>query len=187
LRKATINFVMPARLPACPPARLPACPRSVSIEQLGSVGRDGFLWYLIIFRKAFEKFRVSLKSDKNSGYITWSSTHLFIRSSSIVLKIINVSDKFVEEMKSRFMFSNFLLSKIVPLWHNVEKYCRAGQATDNNTAHGYLRLKYTLRICNTYCCPLQQWLHERTSMLRYTYIACLIMYKKLILMTTISE
>jgi hypothetical protein len=22
--------------------------------------------------------------------------------------------------------------------------------------------------------PLQQWLHERTSMLRYTYIACLV-------------
>jgi hypothetical protein len=23
--------------------------------------------------------------------------------------------------------------------------------------------------------PLQQWLHERASMLRYTYIACLVM------------
>ena len=23
-------------------------------------------------------------------------------------------------------------------------------------------------------CPLQQWLHERASMLRYTYIACLV-------------
>ena len=39
---------------------------------------------------------------------------------------------------------------------NVEKVCRAGQATDDNMAHalcmpnnyGY---KHTLRICNTYC------------------------------------
>jgi len=25
-------------------------------------------------------------------------------------------------------------------------------------------------------CPLQQWLHERTSMSRYTHIVCLVMY-----------
>ena len=28
------------------------------------------------------------------------------------------------------------------------------------------------RICNTYCFSLQQWLHERASLLPYTYIAC---------------
>ena len=33
--------------------------------------------------------------------------------------------------------------------------------------------KHTLRICNT-AFPLQQWSHERTSMLRYTYIACIV-------------
>jgi hypothetical protein len=38
----------------------------------------------------------------------------------------------------------------------VEKYCRAGQATDDNTAHAHcildnLGYKHTLRICNTYC------------------------------------
>jgi len=27
------------------------------------------------------------------------------------------------------------------------------------------------RICNTYCFSLQQWLYERASLLRYTYIA----------------
>jgi len=29
-------------------------------------------------------------------------------------------------------------------------------------------------LCNNYCFPLQKWLHERASMLRYTYIACLV-------------
>jgi hypothetical protein len=38
---------------------------------------------------------------------------------------------------------------------NVEKYCRAGHATDDNMAHAYcilynLDYKHTLRICNTY-------------------------------------
>ena len=28
--------------------------------------------------------------------------------------------------------------------------------------------KHTLIICNTYCFPLQQWLHERVSILRYS-------------------
>jgi hypothetical protein len=34
------------------------------------------------------------------------------------------------------------------------------------------RHRCTLRLCNTYCFPLQQWLHERSSVLRYKQIAC---------------
>jgi len=38
----------------------------------------------------------------------------------------------------------------------VEKYCRARQATDDNTVHAHCMLdtngyKHTLRLCNTYC------------------------------------
>jgi len=38
----------------------------------------------------------------------------------------------------------------------VAKYCRIGQATDDNTAHAHCLLDtegyaYTLRLCNTYC------------------------------------
>jgi hypothetical protein len=38
----------------------------------------------------------------------------------------------------------------------VEKYCRAGQATDDNMAHAHDMLdnygyKYTHRLCNTHC------------------------------------
>jgi hypothetical protein len=61
----------------------------------------------------------------------------------------------------------------------VEKYCRVRQATDDNMtyAHGMLITKTT----NTHseyviliAFPLQQRLHERASMLRYTYIASLV-------------
>ena len=56
----------------------------------------------------------------------------------------------------------------------MEKYTKAGQATDNNTAQ-----RITCSIAQATCAhseyatliayPLQQqWLHERTSFLRYT-------------------
>jgi len=61
----------------------------------------------------------------------------------------------------------------------VEKYCRVEQATDDNTVYAHTMLdaygyRHTLSICNTYCLPLQQWLHSRTLMLCYTPIACLV-------------
>jgi len=34
---------------------------------------------------------------------------------------------------------------------------------------------HTHRLCKLVAFPQQQWLHERASMLRYTYIACLFM------------
>jgi len=65
------------------------------------------------------------------------------------------------------------------LWDNVEKYCRARQATDDNKVrtqckldtHGYT---YTPTICNTVYFLPQQWLHEHASVLHYTYNVCLV-------------
>ena len=53
------------------------------------------------------------------------------------------------------MFGN-CFSKIVKSREELEKYCIAGQATEDNTAHAHCMLdtqgyKQTLRICNTYC------------------------------------
>ena len=57
----------------------------------------------------------------------------------------------------------------------MEKYCRAGQNTDGSMAHALpcwiskaknTHSKYV--ICIDF--PLQQWLQERASVLRYTYI-----------------
>ena len=61
----------------------------------------------------------------------------------------------------------------------MEKYCRAGQATDDNMAHAHCMLEKatnTHTVCVTLIAfPLQQWLHEPLSMLRYAYIACLVL------------
>jgi hypothetical protein len=37
-------------------------------------------------------------------------------------------------------------------------------------------LQTTLRICNIYCFALHKWLHERVSMLRCAYCACLVTF-----------
>ena len=52
----------------------------------------------------------------------------------------NVSDRSCREnQKTHFVLSNFFSSKIVPSWDNMEKYCRAGEATDDNMAHAHVR------------------------------------------------
>jgi len=51
-------------------------------------------------------------------------------------------------------------------WQNNRTHART--MTDNE---GY---RHTLRICNIYAFPLQQWSHEGASVLRYTYTASLV-------------
>ena len=48
--------------------------------------------------------------------------------------------KFVEEIKTYIMLSNFFFRKSYSLWDNVEKYYRAGQATGDNMAHARFML-----------------------------------------------
>jgi len=66
MRSAAITFVMSVYLSVCQSFRL-----SVSMEQLGSHWTDWHeVSYLSIFRKFVENVPVSLKYDKNNGYIT---------------------------------------------------------------------------------------------------------------------
>jgi len=51
----------------------------------------------------------------------------------------------------------------------VGKYCRTGQATDDNMAQAHCML-YTSEYAILIAFPQQQWLHERTLRLRYTYM-----------------
>ena len=59
-------------------------------------------------------------------------------------------------------------------------FCRAGQATYDNMFHVHYMLntygyKYThSEYVILIVFPLQQWLQERSLMLRYEYIACLV-------------
>jgi hypothetical protein len=61
------------------------------------------------------------------------------------------------------------------------KYCRTGQATNNNKTGRMLIACWMSKVTNTdlkyvilITSPLQKWLRERASILRYTYIACIV-------------
>jgi len=63
----------------------------------------------------------------------------------------------------------------------VKKYCKSGQATDDNIIRRLRIASWILQAKNArsecvelIAFPLQQWLHERASMSRYTYIARLV-------------
>ena len=45
--------------------------------------------------------------------------------------------KAVENTETHFMFNNLFFRKSCRLCDKVEKYCRAGQAIDDNMAHAY--------------------------------------------------
>jgi len=67
----------------------------------------------------------------------------------------------------------------MPLMRGCEKYCRPGQATDNNIMQ-CIRVAYKIsKATNTHseyiiviAFSLQKLLHERVSLLHYKYIAC---------------
>ena len=64
-----------------------------------------------------------------------------------------------------------------------KKYCRARQAADGITIRRMRVVCFISKAPDTHseyviliAFPLQQWLHESTLVLRYTYIACLVKY-----------
>jgi len=88
--------------------------------------------------------------------------------------------KVVEKIKIYNLFSIIFFRKSCFLWDN-EKYCRAGQATDDNMAHKHW--SWIPKATNTYsgyvmliALPQQQWSHERTLILRNKHIACPVKY-----------
>jgi len=78
--------------------------------------------------------------------------------------------KVVEKIKTHILCLVTFFRKSCRLWDNLGKYCRAGQATDNNiiwrmrigcwiTKATNTQLDYVIRIA----LPLQQLLQERVS------------------------
>jgi hypothetical protein len=93
----------------------------------------------------------------------------------------------VEEMKTHILCS--ITPLFLPLPENravyeiIWKHCREGQTTEHNMAHAHCMLdtkgyKHTFIICNTYCFSTATMAARTPSVLRYTYIACLV-YGKL--------
>jgi len=157
---------------SCPSVQL-----STHMEQLGSHGVDFHeIWDLSIFQKSVKKIQVSLKSDKNNRYLHediyfWSYlAHFFLEWKMFHAKVL-------EEVKTHFIFSIFLDNLAVNeiMWTNIvelyrpqmTKWCLCIACWIPKATNTYSEYQ------NTFCFPLQQWLHDCTSLLRYMYIACL--------------
>jgi hypothetical protein len=93
----------------------------------------------------------------------------------------NIADKNVEKIKTHFMRKN-VSPKTCRLGDNLEK-CTGGQATDDNVILRIGFACFVSKATNTHpefvtliVFPRQQWFRERSSVLRYAYIACLVIY-----------
>jgi hypothetical protein len=103
LRKATSSFVMHVR----PSVRL-------SLHS-PPTGRTFMKFHIsIYFRKSVEEIQVSLRPDKNNGYYFWILCTFMIISRSVLIRMRNVSDKFVEKSKSSILCSITFFSKNTP-------------------------------------------------------------------------
>jgi len=93
-------------------------------------------------------------------------------SRSVLLRTEKVSHGILENQKTDFVFNNFFFCrKSYRLGDNVVKYCRAEQITDECTRCTEVTNTHPEYVILT-TFPSQEWLHERTSKLRYTYIDC---------------
>ena len=171
LQKATISCVLSVLPPVCP-------------YETTWLPRDEFSWNLVFedFSKTGRENSGWFKSDKNNPYFTWRRIYkMWQLLAEFILEWEMFQINVVEKIKTHILHSIFFFSKMVPLWDKVEKYSRATQATyDNKIRHmrsacritkGWIQADtHELKLIQF---PWHQWLGERASILRYTYIACL--------------
>jgi hypothetical protein len=127
-------------------------------------------------------------------YIYLWYAHLFLYLHWILLRNRNISNKTLWHITTQIECSViFFPQKSCRLWHNVERYGTARQATNDiiiwriRFAYWYIRLeKHTQNMYYLLLFPLQQWLQERVSVLGYTHIACLFFYLCTVLVVTFT-
>jgi hypothetical protein len=115
------------------------------------------------------------------GTLHESLCRFMVLSRLILFRKKNVSEKFAEKNKTYFMYKN-LFRKSCRLWHNVEKYCRTGQATGDNITQRMSSACWITKATDARSeCEIliafqqQQWLRECALMLRL-YVHCLSFY-----------
>jgi hypothetical protein len=133
------------------------------------------------FRKK-KKTVEKIKFNQNLTRLTYTvpeDQYIFmIISRSVLLRISNVSDKICgENQNTRFVFSNFFFSDnrvvYVIIWKSIVERGRPQTTTWRMRFASWIS-----KAINTHTgcvlfigLPLQQWLRERASTLRYTYIS----------------
>ena len=142
LRKATNGFVTSLCPSVCPhwATRFP---------------QDGLSWnfifFLLLIGKSIFQIPVSLKSITNNGCFTSRPIYVFDNISLISSRNEKVSEKKVAEKHTFCVQWSFLFFyKSFRLWDNVEKHCRARQATDDNVTRRMRIACWIIKATNTH-------------------------------------
>jgi len=155
------------------------------MNQLGSLCTDVHeIRYLRIFIKVCREIQVSLKSDKIKRDLTWRKIYILIISRTFRYRMKNVSITFVEKIKTHILRSVIFFPPENRAVYEImwKKYCRQYGACKMHA--GYVRLQIHSGCFILISFPLQQWLHERASILRYTTLPVFLCYR---LVSTLRE
>ena len=134
--------------------------------------QDGSSWNLI--------FDFFLNLTRKAGTARGDVCTYMIISRLILRRMWNVLDKIVEEIKTYLCSINFI-QKSYRLCENMDKYGRKRAVTDNNIIWRMHIAWWITKASDTHseyviliAILLQQWLHERTAMLRLyvNYLYC---------------
>ena len=115
-----------------------SCPSvrpSVRPHRTTQLPLDGFSWYFI-FEYFFENLSRKVKFHSNLTRIAdtlHEDVHTFVITSRWILSMRNISDTNCRENRNTF-YVQWCFSKSCRSWENVEKYCKAGQTTDDKMA-----------------------------------------------------
>ena len=148
---------------------------SVRIKQLASHWMNFHeIWCLSIFWKIVKKIQVSLKSDKNFWYFRWRPIYIFDHVLNNSCQIENCfRQKCRENINIHFVFNNFFCNEI--MWQNMVEPGRPQMTISSMHAACWIpEATNTSEYVIFIAFPLQQWFHECTSVLHYTYIAKLL-------------
>ena len=96
----------------------------------------------------------------------------------------NISYKTIEKIKTHILYSINFSENYASKIYGGKKYSKARQATDDNVMRRMRIACWMRKATNTHTQVVltfiaftpQQWLHESASMVRYTYIACIVMF-----------
>jgi hypothetical protein len=160
----------------CTSVRLSFCPQGTIRLPL-----KGFSWNFIYenFSKICLEIKVSLKLDKNDALYVKTNRHFWLYLAQFFLEWEVFQTKVLEEIKTHILNSItiFFLNRDVYeiMWKHTVEPGRA-QMTIWRMRISYCITKATDTLTNVLVTafPLQQCLHERASMLGYTYIAYLV-------------
>jgi len=133
------------------------------------------------FENLSRKLNFHQNVAKMTGILHEGQYTFSIKSRSVLLIVRNVpSNSYRRNQNTHIELSNFFFPpKECSLCDNVENYCRAGHATNDNMARARITC-WKPKATNTHsscviliALPSQKWLHEHASILRYTHIAYL--------------